>query len=203
MHWITKFFTLLLVASGISGNAQPTPPYKNRLLPTEQRVNDLLGRMNATEKFWQLFIMAGEYSNPKEDYQHGIFGFQVSATATENQQILSYAAGQKVQDRIVQFNKIQRYFMDSTRLGIPVIFFDEALHGLVRSDATAFPQSIGLAATFDVPLMREVSTAIAAECQAAGIRQILSPVVNLATDVRWRQRKKLTAKTPTSCPKWL
>jgi beta-glucosidase-like glycosyl hydrolase len=57
-----------------------------------------------------------------------------------------------------QINAIQKYFIEQSRLGIPIIAFDEALHGLVRSDAAAFPQSIALAATWDTALAKADAT---------------------------------------------
>jgi beta-glucosidase len=82
-------------------------------------------------------------------------------------------------------NAIQRYFVERTRLGIPIIPFEEALHGLKAPGATVFPQAIGLAATWDVALMRRVADAAAAETRSRGIRDALSPVINIADDVRW------------------
>ena len=93
-------------------------------------------------------------------------------------------------------NRIQRHFVESTRLGIPVILFEESLHGLVQTGATAYPQAIGLAATFDADLMAEVATAMAREARARGIRQVLSPVVNLATDVRWGRTEETYGEDP-------
>ena len=80
--------------------------------------------------------------------------------------------------------------MEQTRLGIPIIPFEEALHGLAREGATMFPQAIGLAASWDTALMRRVSEAAAAETRSRG-RQVLSPVINIADDVRWGGWKDL------------
>ncbi|KAF5300226.1 hypothetical protein FQR65_LT19384 [Abscondita terminalis] len=84
----------------------------------------------------------------------------------------------------------------TSRLGIPIIPFDEALHGLMREGATAFPQAIGLASTFDPALMHDVATAIATESRLRGIRQILTPVVNLANDVRWGRTEETYGEDP-------
>ena len=73
----------------------------------------------------------------------------------------------------------------AARLGIPMIPFDEALHGLAEPGGTGFPQSIGLAATWDTALMGRVAGAIAGETRSRGIRQVLTPVLNIASDVRW------------------
>src|SRR6185503_21313551 len=82
-------------------------------------------------------------------------------------------------------NAMQRYLADSTRLGIPMIPFEEAVHGLMRRGATVYPAAIGLAATFDSTLMARVASAIASEARHRGVRQVLAPVINIASDVRW------------------
>jgi beta-glucosidase len=111
-------------------------------------------------------------------------------------QLLNYKSGQTAQQTLVKINAIQKYFVEQTRLGIPIIAFDEALHGLVRDEATAFPQSIALAATWDTTLMNHVAAAIAKETKARGIRHILSPVVNIATDVRWGRVEETYGEDP-------
>src|SRR4029077_8525180 len=86
--------------------------------------------------------------------------------------------------------------VEKTRLGIPIIAFDEALHGLVRDGATTFPQAIGLAATWDTIMVSNVANAIAMETKIRGIRQILSPVINIASDVRWGRVEETYGEDP-------
>ncbi|WP_262919065.1 glycoside hydrolase family 3 N-terminal domain-containing protein [Chryseobacterium daecheongense] len=176
------------------------PLYKDPKQPVEVRVQDLLKRMTPEEKFWQCFMIPGDLDNvPKDQYSHGIFGLQVSAG---NQgggaagQLLKYNANEDAERLVKKINAIQKYFVEESRLGIPIIPFDEALHGLVREGATAFPQAIGLAATFNPGLMKEVSAAIAKESRLRGIRQILTPVVNLANDVRWGRTEETYGEDP-------
>ena len=180
--------------------AQSTPPYKNAKLPIPQRVNDLLSRMTLEEKFWQLFMIPGEIkAGDEKNYENGLFGFQVSAessTTDISNQLLKYGVGEDAKSLAKKINQIQKYFVEQTRLGIPMIAFDEALHGLVRKGSTAFPQSIALAATWDTSLMHEVATAIAQETKLRGIRQILSPVINLATDTRWGRTEETYGEDP-------
>jgi len=174
-------------------------PYQNPDLPVEERVNDLLSRMTLEEKFWQLFMIPGDLSDGKEKYHHGIFGLQVStkgSSANAAEQLLQYGTGGSARAVAEKINKIQRYFVEESRLGIPIIVFDEALHGLVRDGATAFPQSIALAASWNTNLMRDVSHAIAMEVGTRGIRQILSPVVNIARDVRWGRTEETYGEDP-------
>ncbi len=177
----------------------PAQLYKDKTTPIESRVADLIGKMTPEEKFWQLFMIPGDLSIGKDKLKQGIFGFQISAegkTTDATGQLLTYAAGASAAETAIKINEIQRFFINESRLGIPIIPFDESLHGLVRQGATSFPQSIGLAASFDIPLMHKVSAAIAAECKTRGLRQILSPVINMATDVRWGRVEESYGEDP-------
>ena len=192
-----KLFILsLFLIIGYQSNSQV---YKDSTAKTDDRVKDLLSRMTAEEKFWQLFMIPGELGNEKEKYKTGIFGFQVSTegqNADAAQQLLNYNSGGTAYETALKVNQMQKFFIEQSRLGIPIIPFDEALHGLVRKGATAFPQSIGLAASWNVDLMHQVSKAIATECKTRGLRQILSPVVNIANDVRWGRTEETYGEDP-------
>src|SRR4051812_23179771 len=136
--------------------------------PSQDRVQDLLARMTLEEKFWQLFMIPGDLDNPAKDYSNGIFGLQIATDPA--------ASGSTARAHAERINAIQRYFVERTRLGIPIIPFEEAVHGLARDGATMFPQAIGLAASWDTRLMDRVASAIADETRSRGIRQVLSPV---------------------------
>jgi beta-glucosidase len=163
--------------------ASAKPPYRDPGLAIDRRVDDLLSRMTAEEKFRQLFMLPGDLDGGTDGYKEGIFGLQLPTGADARR------AAEKT-------NAIQKFFVEETRLGIPIIPFDEALHGLVRPGATAFPQALGLAATWDVELMADVAAAIAAETASRGIRQVLSPVVNIARDVRWGRVEETYGEDP-------
>ena len=179
--------------------AQNNFPYKNASLPIEERVKDLLSRMTPEEKFWQLFMIPGDLDNAdSSQYKNGIFGFQVSASSKGDAggQMLNYNTSENGLLLVRKINNIQKYFVEHTRLGIPIIAFDEALHGIVREGATSFPQAIALAATWDTSLMHTVATAIAQETKARGIRDILTPVINIASDVRWGRTEESYGEDP-------
>jgi len=156
--------------------AQAPLPYRDPRRPVAERVRDLLSRMTLEEKFWQLYMCPGGLADSAL-LTHGIFGLQVAAP------------GERIND-------IQRFFVERTRLGIPIIPFDEAVHGLMRPGATMFPQAIALAATWDSALVAQVADAIAQETRSRGIRQVLSPVVNLARDVRWGRVEETYGEDP-------
>ena len=176
------------------------PIYKNPKASIDARINDLLARMTPEEKFWQLFMIPGDLDGvDKTRYKNGIFGLQVSAVAQAGggaNQMLSYNTQENAYTLAKKINAIQRYFVNETRLGIPMIAFDEALHGLVRQGATAFPQAIGLAASFDTLMMSKVAGAIAKETKVRGIRDILTPVINIASDVRWGRTEETYGEDP-------
>jgi beta-glucosidase len=93
-------------------------------------------------------------------------------------------------------NRVQEAARAGTRLGIPILVHDEALHGILGAGATSFPQAIALAATFDVDLTSEVATAIGKETRSRGVHQVLSPVVNLALDARWGRVEETYGEDP-------
>jgi beta-glucosidase len=93
-------------------------------------------------------------------------------------------------------NAIQRYHVEKTRLGIPDIFFGEALHGSMQYGATMFPMPIGLASTWDPRLMVKVYTIASAEASATGIRQVFAPDLDLARDPRWGRTEETFGEDP-------
>jgi beta-glucosidase len=184
-RWVKATWWLgLWLISSPSLAQTPQPPYRDARLPVEQRVKDLLTRMTPVEKFWELFMIPDDFDDPTHDFSHGVFGLQIPAP------------GANARAHAEHINRIQRYFTRETRLGIPIIPFDEALHGLVREGATAFPQAIGLAASWDTALMGRVASVIAREARSRGIRQVLSPVVNIASDVRWGRVEETYGEDP-------
>ncbi|TDO04707.1 glycoside hydrolase family 3 C-terminal domain-containing protein [Sunxiuqinia elliptica] len=192
-------FCLLLISVLNSCKKDKIEGYKNPELSIEERVEDLLERMTLEEKFWQMYMIPGDLTDGKEKYKHGIFGFQVATkgkSANEAEQLLDYRGGGTAVETAEKINEIQKYFIEETRLGIPIIPFDEALHGLVRDGATAFPQSIALAASWDTAMVSRVAHAIAMETKTRGIRQILSPVLNIARDVRWGRTEESYGEDP-------
>jgi beta-glucosidase len=173
----------LAVCGREPGPGAGRPRYRDAALTIDRRVEDLLARMTPEEKFRQLFMVPGGLDAGEEVWKDGIFGLQVRGDASAR------AAAERI-------NSIQRFFVERTRLGIPIVPFEEALHGLVAPGATAFPQAIGLAATWDEDLMAEVAGAIAAETRSRGVRQVLSPVVNIARDVRWGRVEETYGEDP-------
>lgn len=199
MNRYLYIFPLLCCLSVLPGYSQQKVLYKDASQPVEARVQDLLQRMTRDEKFWQLFMIPGGLHEGKEKYKNGIFGFQVNTEAQAGgaaAQLMTYGSNGSAVQMAHEINETQRYFLEETRLGIPIIPFDEALHGLVRAQATAYPQAIALAASWNTGLMHQVANAIALETKSRGIRQILTPVINIASDVRWGRTEETYGEDP-------
>ena len=194
----TALFSAILILISVNAISQVLP-YKNPKLTVDERVEDLLQRMTLKEKFWQVFMIPGDLDEGKDRYKDGIFGFQTFAKGKSTEavgQMLTYGASGTPKQTAEKINAMQKFFLEETRLGIPIIPFDEALHGLVRDGAIAYPQSIALASSWNTDLMFKVSSAIATESKTRGIRQILSPVINLASDVRWGRTEETYGEDP-------
>ncbi len=93
-------------------------------------------------------------------------------------------------------NKIQKFLTENTRLKIPVMIHDEAIHGCMARGSTIFPQSIALASTWDPDLMRKVAVTIGKEIKARGIHQCLSPTINIARDPRCGRTEETYGEDP-------
>jgi beta-glucosidase len=93
-------------------------------------------------------------------------------------------------------NAVQKWVKEHTRLGIPVIFHDEALHGLQGPEATSFPQAIALASTWNPELVERAFAAVAKEVRARGTQQVLAPVVDVARDPRWGRFEETYGEDP-------
>jgi beta-glucosidase len=190
----------ILLATGQVAIAQA--PYRNSQLPIEQRVADLLSRMTLEEKaaqmlcVWQrkaalLLDEQGNFSLEKAraNFGHGNGLGQVGRP--------SDAGGGKNARQMAELtNAIQKFFIEESRLGIPVIFHEECLHGHAAMDATSFPQPIGLGATFDPDLVERIFTITAWEARSRGTHQALTPVVDVARDPRWGRVEETYGEDP-------
>ena len=93
-------------------------------------------------------------------------------------------------------NAIQKFFIGNSRLGIPVIFHEECLHGHAAIGATGFPQPIALGGTFDPALVESLYAMTAVETRVRGAHQALTPVVDVARDPRWGRVQETYGEDP-------
>jgi len=159
-------------------------PYKNKSLPIEQRVRDLLSRMTRQEKIKQLDMYRGlEFLPMGEAHEATVYNEDTIAKTVGN---FSVGSMHDVYPLYASLsNKIQHYVVKHSRLGIPVLFVEEGLHGYSGKGSTSFPTPLGLAATWDTSLIYKVGRAIATESRADGTAMILGPLLDVARDPRW------------------
>lgn len=151
--------------------------YEDPNQPISKRVEDLLSRMTLEEKLAQL-------GSGVDIPQCGIGGLTCI--------IRSYPP----KEGAAKANEFQTQAIERTRLGIPPIIHDECLHGCLARYSTSFPQAIALAATWDQDLVYKVAKAIAEETSSRGIQQCLSPVVDIARDVRAGRTEETYGEDP-------
>ena len=154
--------------------------YRDSSLPVDKRVKDLMGRMSLEEKVNQLsaqLLFMNEWA-ARRDYSKG---------HVRNIGHFLWEAGIPNDPKSVaeHINEDTRQSIEANRWGIPVLQHGEALHGAQWGNATCFPQSIGMAATFDDDLYHSVGQVVAEELRAVGVRQVYAPVVNITRDQRW------------------
>lgn len=194
--------SVLLLTLSVAAFAQ-TAAYRNPNLPVEQRVTDLLGRMTLEEKVAQL---EGAWENRQFHAdgrtlyvdEKGTFLPQQAAVLIKNGLgEMSRPSENRGARTMAEFtNTMQRWLKENTRLGIPVIFHEECLHGHAALQGTSFPQAIALASTWDPGIVRDVFSTTAAEVRARGAQQCLSPVLDLAREPRWGRTEETYGEDP-------
>ena len=183
--------------------AQDLPPYRNPDLPVEQRLADLLSRMTLEEKVAQL---QGTWQNPNSRQdpssmfvgEKGVFLPERAAVALKlGLGEMSRPSENRSPREMAEFtNTLQKWIKENTRLGIPILFHDECLHGHAAPKGTSYPQPIALASSWDPGLVHDVYSATAAEVRARGAQQCLTPVVDLARDPRWGRTEETYGEDP-------
>ena len=168
--------------------------YKDASLSSAKRAKDLLSRMTIDEKVAQLM---GLWNGGVEDFPPEIFDDPEKMKEIFGKGCHSiHPAPFKIRETVAQRNKIQKYLVEETRLGIPALFVDEGQHGLMRPQATVFPQAIGLACSWDTRLFEDVYSTIAHEMRSRGTHFALTPVVDVCRDPRWGRVEETYGEDP-------
>ena len=187
-----------LAAALLAACGTKTPVYKDASRPAEERADDLIRRMTVDEKLGQLLCPLGwpmyekvsadsvTISDKYRDFiqnQHGGMLWAVFRADPWTRKTLENGLDPTLAAKA--YNALQRYAMDSTRLGIPIILAEEAPHGHMAIGTTVFPTSIGLASTWDTELVEKVGETIGTELQAQGATIGYGPVIDLSREPRW------------------
>ena len=198
---------LLMTAAASAQSRNERPVYKDPNAAVEQRVQDLLSRMTLEEKIAQITAVwtkknelldsKGNFvpAAAKRLYPNGIGHF---TRPSDRQQVgTAFATPYRDERETVELiNAIQRDAIRNTRLGIPVLFHEEGLHGYAARGATHFPQSIALASSWDPQLLERVFTIVGREIRARGVQLVLAPVVDVARDPRWGRIEETYGEDP-------
>ncbi len=202
------------VAQAQAGRAEK-PLYKDASQPVSARVEDLLRRMTLEEKVAQLVAIwehkdriqspSGDFDAAKasQAFPNGLGMISrpsdrrgVTAPAPGSAGAAAGVSNRNPAETAAYINAAQKWAVEKTRLGIPMIMHEEALHGLVAPGATSFPQSIALASTWDPGLLEKIFSVAAAEARARGANLVLAPVVDVARDPRWGRIEETYGEDP-------
>jgi len=129
----------------------------------EQRIEELLACMTLEEKAGQLNLISGTNSLRENELKQGLIGSFLNITGAE------------------QTNRLQRIAVEETRLGIPLLFGMDVIHGY----RTIFPIPLAQACAWDTGMVRAIETVAAREARAAGVHWTYAPMVDIARDPRW------------------
>jgi len=216
-HLALFFYFLLLIfpwacssaSKNISSNSNPSgvgqPIYKDPQQPVERRVRDLLARMTLDEKVAQtqcLWFAARRFMDANGQFvadsavRYMPVGIGQIARPKEPLGGVGTFPSRSTEETVRYCNDVQRFLRENTRLGIPAIMHEESLHGYVARDATAFPQAIGLASTWNRSLVERAFDVAAREARSCGNHLVLAPVVDVTRDPRWGRTEETYGEDP-------
>ncbi len=180
--------------------------YEDMSAPTEKRIDDLLAQMTVDEKTCQLATLYGfgrvlKDELPTPEWRTRIWKDGIG-NIDEHLNGLAYNPQAKTQysfpyERHAEaINTVQRWFIEQTRLGIPVDFTNEGLHGLTHDRATAFPGQINTGSTWNKTLINRIGHIVGREARALGYTNIYSPILDIARDPRWGRTVETYGEDP-------
>src|SRR5882672_9272876 len=167
--------------------------YENPAASIQRRVEDLLSQMNLAEKTCQTATLYGykrvlQDELPTPNWKNEIWK---DGIANIDEHLNGWAAGSKsvyatdIRKHVWAMNETQRFFVEETRLGIPVDFTNEGLRGVAFTNATSFPSELSMGHTWDPALVREMGRITGQEARALGYTNIYAPTLDVSRDQRW------------------
>jgi len=220
MRLLALAFAALLLQSGASSIYRAgwidfnkngaKDPYEDPAVAVDQRIDNLLAQMTLDEKSCQLATLYG-YSRvlpdelPTAGWKSAIWKDGIGNIDEHLNGVYGGRAGLKVPESRLTYphsehadaiNQVQRWFVEQTRLGIPVDFTDEGIRGLNHDRATSFPAQLGIASAWDRDLVQQVGAITAREGRALGYTNIYSPILDLPRDPRWGRTVEAYSEDP-------
>lgn len=180
--------------------------YEDPSKDIKSRVEDLLSQMNVNEKTCQLATLYG-YGRvlkdplPTENWKNEIWK---DGIANIDEQLNGVGIGFTTQYNLIYpyrnhveaKNKIQRWFIEETRLGIPVDFSNEGIHGLNHTKATPLPAPIAVGSTWNPELVRKAGEIAGKEAKVLGYTNVYAPILDVARDQRWGRTLECYGEDP-------
>ncbi|MGW1453969.1 glycoside hydrolase family 3 N-terminal domain-containing protein [Salegentibacter agarivorans] len=198
----------LLISNVLLSQELKNAAYKDPSLSVDARVDDLLSLMTLEEKIgqlttplgWKMYSKKGDKATISELYKEeirtrhigGLWGLLRADPWT--QKTLETGLHPKEAAKIT--NEIQKYVIENSRLGIPLLLEEEAMHGHMAIGTTVFPTAIGQASTWNPELIKKMAEAIAEEIRAQGANVGYGPIVDLARDPRWSRVEETFGEDP-------
>jgi beta-glucosidase len=169
-------------------------PYEDPKLEIDKRVEDLLSKMNLEEKTCQMATLYGYGRVLKDElptekwfdkiWKDGIANIDEHLNGLNRKETQTQYSWPPSKHAMA-INEVQRFFIEKTRLGIPVDFTNEGIRGVCHQGGTLFPATIGIGSTWDINLISKIGTITGKEARILGYTNIYSPILDLARDPRW------------------
>ncbi|AZN43554.1 glycoside hydrolase family 3 N-terminal domain-containing protein [Paenibacillus albus] len=183
--------------------------YKDAAGPPAERVKDLLARMTTEEKIGQLtqpfgwkmyekqqggnIALSAEF---QEQVRKGAIGSLYGTLRADPWTEVTLENGLSPAEGARAVNEIQRFAVEESRLGIPILFGEECSHGHMAIGATVFPVPLLIGSTWNVPLYEEMCRAVALETRSQGGAATYSPVLDVVRDPRWGRTEECFGEDP-------
>jgi len=186
----------ITVLSSAAVAATTKLPYQDPALSVPERTEDLLKRMTLEEKLAQLQSVWHQ-RRQMEDAQLHFMPEKAASLIPHGIGHIARPSEYKTPKQTAEFNNAaQRWLREQTRLGIPALMHEEALHGYVAFDATSFPQALALASSWSADDVQAMYSVAAREMRATGAHWALAPVLDIARDPRWGRIEETMGEDP-------
>ena len=179
-------------------------PYEDPKVEINKRVENLLSLMTLDEKTCQTATLYGYNRVLKDELPTAAWKTRIwkDGIANIDEHLNGWAQGSSsvyardIKKHVWAMNEVQRFFVEETRLGIPVDFTNEGIRGVAFSTATSFPAQLAMASTWDRELVREVGRITAREARALGYTNIYAPIMDIGRDQRWGRYEDTYGEDP-------
>lgn len=212
-EWLVKgevYSVFVVFCAFCAGQTKAQQPlYKQSSVPIEYRVKDLLERMTIEEKIaqlccplgWEMYTKVGKnevipselYKKKMQESPLGSF-WAVLRADPWTQKTLETGLNPELAAKAL--NALQKYAVEETRLGIPVLFAEECPHGHMAIGTTVFPTALSAASTWNEELMLKMGEAIALEARLQGANIGYGPVLDIAREPRWSRMEETFGEDP-------